>query len=170
MARSGNYYCGSKIRVRRWSPISEYSVSLQNQPVDVSQEFVKQENHFFIGSSVERLDRGTATGKIRWKGMSLKQRVSYHQVTLPLGDYRVWEDAPPGEYEEDRDFPFAISFITPRTVRLRLAARPETIRDESSLMLDGEPGSADSWEMSETESSTTYESSFGSVTVTHDPW
>jgi alpha-D-xyloside xylohydrolase len=37
-------------------------------------------------------------------------------------------------------------------------------------VLDGEPETDDSWEMSETESSTTYESSFGSVTVTHDPW
>jgi hypothetical protein len=27
--------------------MSEYAVSFQNQPVDVSEEFSKQENHFF---------------------------------------------------------------------------------------------------------------------------
>ncbi|MDQ3965641.1 MAG: alpha-xylosidase [Actinomycetota bacterium] len=37
-------------------------------------------------------------------------------------------------------------------------------------MLDGAPGVDDSWKMGDTESSTTYESQFGSVTVTHDPW
>jgi len=106
--------------------VSEYSVSFQNQPVDVSEEFSKQESHFFIGSNIKEFDQRSATGKIWWKSMALKQRVSYHQVTLPLEDYRVWRDVPPEEYQDDRDLPFSISFITPRTVRLRLAARPET--------------------------------------------
>lgn len=152
--------------------MSEYQVTLQNQPVDVSEEFSRQENHFFVGSKVEEFDRRGATGKIKWKSMSLKQRVSYHQVTLPLEDYKVWQDAPPGEYKDDQDLPFSISFITPKAVRLRLAARPETTRYEPfSLMLDGEPGTDDSsWEMSDSGSSTTYESRFGSITVTHDPW
>src|SRR5215216_6659932 len=111
---------------RRSYPMSEYAVSFQNQPVDVSEEFSKQESHLFLGSRVDEFDQRSATGKIVWKSMALKQRVSYHQVTLPLEDYRVWRDVPPEEYQDDRDLPFSISFITPRTVRLRLAARPET--------------------------------------------
>ena len=151
--------------------MSEYAVSFQNQPVDVSEEFAKQESHFFLGSRVDEFDQRSATGKIVWKSMALKQRVSYHQVTLPLEDYRMWRDVPPEEYQDDRDLPFSISFITPKTVRLRLAARPEMINYEPfSLMLDGEPGTDNSWEMSDSESSTTYESQFGSLTVTHDPW
>jgi alpha-D-xyloside xylohydrolase len=151
--------------------MSEYAVSLQNQPVDVSEEFSKQESHFFLGSKVEEFDRLSGTGKILWKSMALKQRVSYHQVTLPLEDYRFWRYVPPDEYQDDRLLPFSISFITPKTVRLRLAARPEMINYEPfSLMLDGEPGTDDSWETSDSESSTTYESRFGSLTVTHDPW
>src|SRR5215212_2088639 len=156
---------------RRSYPMSEYAVSFQNQPVDVSEEFAKQESHFFLGSRVDEFDQRSATGKILWKSMALKQRVSYHQVTLPLEDYRVWRDVPPEEYQDDRDLPFSISFITPKTVRLRLAARPEMINYEPfSLMLDGEPGTDNSWEMSDSESLTTYESQFGSLTVTHDPW
>ena len=150
--------------------MSEYAVSFQNQPVDVSEEFSKQESHFFIASNIEEFDQRSATGKLWWKSMALNQRVSYHQVTLPLEDYRVWRDVPPDEYQDDRDLPFSISFITPRTLRLRLAARPETTHYEPfSLMLDGEPGTDDSWEMSDSESSTTYQSRSGSVTVTHDP-
>jgi len=148
----------------------EYNVTLQNQPVDVSEEFNKQESHFFIGSKVEDFDPERATGKIKWKRLALKQRISYHQVTLPFDDYKVWQDVPPGEYKDDRDFPFSISFVTPKTVRLQLAARPQLGDAGTSLMLDGVPEIDDSWEMSETDSATTYESEFGSVSVTYKPW
>ena len=56
--------------------MSEYAVSFQNQPVDVSEEFSKQESHFFLGSNVEEFDQQSATGKLWWKSMALKQRVS----------------------------------------------------------------------------------------------
>jgi hypothetical protein len=57
---------------------------------------------------------------------------------------------PPSEYEDDQDFPFSISFVTPKTVRLRLAARPRDIPEENSLMLDGEPPTGGpSWEQTD---------------------
>jgi len=150
--------------------VREYETALQNQPVDISEEFAKQENHFFVGSKIEEFDPHAASGTMTWRGLGLKQRVSYHQVTLTFEDYKLWREVPPEEYKGDWCLPFSISFITPRTVRLQLAARPESIGDEPSLMLDGVPGTDDSWEMSGAGSSTTYESQFGSVTVTHDPW
>src|ERR671939_1889411 len=146
-----------------------YANIVQNQPIDMSEEWSKQENHFFIASKIEEFDRGSLSGKIRWKGQALKQRVSYHQLTPQLDDYKVWEHAPPGEYEDEQDLPFSVSFISPRTVRLQMSAQIAALREEASLVLDGEPGTDDSWEMSGAEASTTYESRFGSVTVTPDP-
>ncbi len=142
-----------------------YANSVQNQPIDMSAEWTKQENHFFIASKTEEFDKSPVSGKIRCKGMALQQRVSYHQLTPQFEDYKVWEDVPPGEYEDEQDFPFNISFITPRTLRLQMSTQIETIREGASLMLDGEPGTDDSWEMNDTGSSTTYASRFGSVTV-----
>jgi alpha-D-xyloside xylohydrolase len=147
----------------------EYEADFQNQPVDVSEEFAKQQNHFFIGSKVPDFDPRFASGKILWKGLALMQRVSYHQLTLQFEDYRVWEDLPQGEYQDDQEFPFSISFVTPKTVRLRVAARPGEIRDEPSLMLDGEPPMDDSWKVGDDGSSAVYEGWFGSVTITRDP-
>jgi alpha-D-xyloside xylohydrolase len=149
--------------------MGEYGAELQNEPVDVSREFARQENHFFVGSRVPEFDPRAASGKILWKSHSLMQRVSYHQLTLQLEDYKVWEDLPPGEYEDDRALPFSLSFVTPRTVRLRLAARPGPPHDEPSLMLDGEVPGDDSWEMSGDGSSTTYAGPHGSVTINTDP-
>src|SRR5829696_2780468 len=147
----------------------QFANAVQNQPIDVSEEFGKQENHFFIASKAEEFDRSSASGKIRWKGQALKQRISYHQLTPQLEDYKVWEDTPPGEYEDDQDLPFSVSFVTPRTVRLQLSTQVAEIPREGSLMLKGVPGADDSWEMSSAESSTTYASRFGSVTVAYDP-
>ena len=150
--------------------MKEYEAALQNQPVDISEEFAKQQNHFFVGSKVSEFDPGAASGRILWRGIALKQRVSYHQLTLEFEDYKVWEDTPPEEYEGEQALPFSLSFVTPRTVRLRMAARPEMHPDGPSLILDGEPPIDDSsWRTSSTESSTTYEGPFGSVTVTKDP-
>src|ERR687894_1643473 len=146
-----------------------YGTILQNQPLDVSEEFNRQNNHFFIGSKVFGFDPPTASGRILWKGLSLIQRVSYHQLTLQFEDYKIWEDLPPGEYEDDQDFAFSVSFVTPRTVRLRVAVRPETPPDEPSLMLAGLPPTDDSWEIDDNDSSTAYTGPHGSVTVERDP-
>src|SRR5215218_11067424 len=150
--------------------MGEYEATFQNQPVDISGEFSRQENHFFVGHRTESFDPASASGKILWKSHSLKQRVSYHQLTLQLEDYKVWEDTPPGEYEDDQTFPFSIALVTPRTVRLRVPVRPASMGKRESLMLVREPGSDDSsWEMNDDGDFTTYASGFGSLRVEHDP-
>jgi alpha-D-xyloside xylohydrolase len=94
--------------------MKEYKAAFQNQPVDVSEEFTKQQNHFFVGSVVQEFDPQTASGEILWRGLALKQRVSYHQLTLQFEDYKVWEDTPPEEYEDEQALPFSLSFVTPK--------------------------------------------------------
>src|SRR5215211_7864348 len=144
-------------RKRGGSSMKEYEAAFQNQPVDVSEEFTKQQNHFFVGSVLQEFDPQTASGEILWRGLALKQRVSYHQLTLQFEDYKVWEDTPPEEYEDEQALPFSLSFVTPKTVRLRLAARAGEIGDEPSLMFTAPPPSDDrSWQTSKAESRATY--------------
>src|SRR5215208_4959989 len=136
--------------------MKEYEAAFQNQPVDVSEEFTKQQNHFFVGSVVQEFDPQTASGEILWRGLALKQRVSYHQLTL--------------QFEDEQALPFSLSFVSPKTVRLRIAARARGIHDEPSLMFAVPPPSGDSsWQMSEAESHTSYEGPSGSVILDKDP-
>jgi alpha-D-xyloside xylohydrolase len=116
---------------------------LENRPLDPSEEFSKQYNHFFLAQKLAEFDPSPASGKLRWEGFSLEQRVSYHQVTLPFAQGKSWKDAPSNEYDDVQDFPFSLSFVTPRTTRLRLAARPQQLPERGSLMLDGEPPTDD---------------------------
>jgi alpha-D-xyloside xylohydrolase len=81
-------------------------ITFQNDPVDPSVEFRKQDNHFFVAQRAERLEPDRAAGEVLWKRMSLVQRVSYHQVTLQLEDYAVWKDVPEDEYADERACPF----------------------------------------------------------------
>jgi alpha-D-xyloside xylohydrolase len=143
-------------------------VTFQNDPVDPSAEFRKQQNHFFVADSAVRLDPATASGQLGWKRMSLVQRVSYHQLTLQLEDFAVWEDKPAEEYADDRTSPFALTFLSPRAVRLRLAARPELLPRESPMLERCEPGPA--WEHEDHGGACTWRSAHGSLTVRRDPW
>ena len=149
--------------------MGEFGVVFQNEPVDVSEEFSRQENHFFVGDRIEEFDPESASGKICWKSLALKQRVSYHQITAQFEDYRTWEDLPQGEYEDDRALPLDLSFVTPRTVRLRLAARPEGWRTESTLMLEDAPPTDDSWRARDGGTSVAYRGPCGTVIVEKNP-
>src|SRR5215208_7547482 len=155
--------------MERKALMGEFGVVFQNEPVDVSEEFSRQENHFFVGDRVEEFDLESASGKICWESLALKQRVSYHQITAQFEDYKIWEDLPPGEYEDDRALPFDISFVTTRTVRLRLAARPEGCRGEPTIMLENELPTDDSWTVKDEGSSVAYRGPCGSVIVDRDP-
>jgi hypothetical protein len=144
-------------------------VTFQNDPVDPAAEFGKQQNHFFVAERAERLDPGRAAGELIWKRMSLAQRVSYHQVTLQLEDLAVWRDQPEEEYEDERASPFALEFVSPRCVRLRLAARPGPLGEGRSPMLeDYEPGPA--WPHSDDGERATWRSEHGSLALRRDPW
>ena len=91
-------------------------------------------------------------------------------MTLPFGQGKSWQDAPQSEYDDVQSFPFSLSFVTPRTIRLGLAARPQGLPEEGSLMLDGEPPTDDSWEPADDGSSAVYKGPSGSVTVERDPF
>jgi len=78
---------------------------LENRPVDPSEEFNKQHNHFFLAQKLAGFDPRSASGKVRWEGSSLEQRVSYHQVTLPFAHQKAWVDVPPERIRRRPGFP-----------------------------------------------------------------
>jgi len=144
-------------------------VAFQNDPVDPAVEFRKQQNHFFVAERAASIDPIDARGEVLWKRMSLIQRVSYHQVTLQLEDYAVWEETPEEEYPDEQAFPFAIDFVTSRCVRVRVAARPGALGDRASIMLERcEPG--EPWQREDADERVTWWSAHGSIAVAGDPW
>ena len=74
---------GGEVLTGRKQLMGEFGIVFQNEPVDISEVYSKQENHFFIGDRVEEFDPASGSGKICW----IKQRVSYHHITLRPGRF-----------------------------------------------------------------------------------
>ncbi len=142
---------------------------LQNQPPDPSDHFGRQNSHFFIPVGVPAFDPAKGSGEILWKPMSLRQRISYHQAAYELDDHVVWKDTPEHEYEDERTFPFKLSFVSPRTARLRLAARPTSFEDAPSPMLEHMNGEG-SWESSSADGSVSLRTPSAELVVQRGPF
>jgi alpha-D-xyloside xylohydrolase len=141
-----------------------------NQPPDVSQEFARFENTFFNAARVTEFDPVTLSGALEWRRAARQTRLAFGQITTPMDPVAAAPEFPP-DYEQNPILPFALHFVGPRTVRVRLTARGAKLREEPSLMLAGEVPVDTSWKMTRNSAATTYTSAVGcSVTVTHDPW
>lgn len=142
---------------------------LQNQPPDPSDQFGRQNSHFFIPVGTPGFDPAKGTGEIQWKPMSLRQRISYHQATYELDDHQIWTDTPEHEYEDEPLLPFKVSFVTPRTARVRLAARPTSFDEGPTPMLE-HLGGEGSWESSGANGSVSLRTDRAELIVEREPF
>lgn len=148
--------------------MSELNIQLLNDPVDVSKEFRKMENMHFNAMKIQNFDEKSAEGTIFYRRHSRKVRMAFNQLVVPFEETNAWEF--PNHYGENQICPFSVSFVTPRTLRIRFSGRKEMNKVEPSLMLDGEPSVDLSWTVEKHENSTVYESEYGSLTIVHDPF
>ncbi|RKN75824.1 alpha-xylosidase [Paenibacillus ginsengarvi] len=158
--------------------MSSFETESLNQSIDIIREFKKTDNTFFLGARVDRIDPSGRSGLLRWKRFAKKPRFAFNQGDFRFEPTRPWTF--PNEYAEEPALPFELSFVSPRTVRLRVKTRPGVLDSRSSVMLDGElPGdeheswsrsaSGDAGEGGETAGPIVWSSPFGSVTIERDP-
>ncbi len=138
-------------------------------PVDVSRDFWKMENIYFIGSKVKDFNPATGQGALTWDRYLRNTTLSFNKVDLGLTKGRGTE-FPGTEYDENPALPFSITFISPRAVRLRFTTREQPLRDEPSIMLDGSPRKDNSWKVEQTDKAVIYKSAYGEVRLIKEPW
>ena len=138
-------------------------------PVDVSQDFQKMENVYFIGSSVKSFDTATGQGTLQWDRYLRNTTLSFNKIDVGLARGRATE-FPGSEYDQDPVLPFSISFVSPRTIRLRMSTRSVPITDSNSLMLAGPVPSDKSWAVQENAQTISYKSANGEVRIIKQPW
>src|SRR5205823_5987400 len=103
-------------------------------PVDVSRDFQQMEPVYFIGNQVVSFDPNTGQGVLEWDRYLRSTTLSFNKIDVGLAKGRATE-FPGTEYDENPQLPFSITFISPRTVRLRFSTRATVLSDEPSLML-----------------------------------
>lgn len=137
--------------------------------VDISEDFRKLENVYFIADRVIGFDPATGRGTLEWTRYMRQPSMSFNKIDLPFVRVRS-NEFPATEYDQDPALPFAITFVSPRTIRLRFATRAVEIKDEPSLMLVSVPPHDGSWKIEQTAQGVTYTSPYGRVRLIKDPW
>ena len=140
--------------------------------VDVGAEFQKPEQVLFAASRVVRFDPRTGRGALQWDRYMRQPSFSF-QKTDRVFSRAASNEFPQTEYDRDPVLPFAIDFVSPRTVRLRFATRDVPLAElEStpSLMLAGAVPVDSSWRVESSDSVVSYRSAFGRVRMVKDPW
>jgi alpha-D-xyloside xylohydrolase len=145
-------------------------VRVLGDPVDVSQDFQKLENAYFVASRATRFDPATGSGTLQWDRYARQTGYSFAKVDLPF--VRAKSDEFPGtEYDQDPALPFSLTFVSPRTVRLRFATRDLPLGDSASLMLAAGTAPVDrSWRVARSDSVVEWTSPHGRVRLVKAPW
>jgi alpha-D-xyloside xylohydrolase len=140
--------------------------------VDVSEEFEQPDQIHFVGSRVTQFDAATGAGVLRWDRYMRQPSYSFNKMDMGL--VRAGSNEFPGtEYDRDPALPFVLSFVSPRTVRLRFFTRdlpPDARRDTDSVMLAGPVPTDRSWRVESRDSIVRYTSAYGELRLIKNPW
>lgn len=137
--------------------------------VDASRDFSDHDSVFFVPESVETFDAATGQGSVRWNRYKQQAGFSFGKVDMPFARATA-DEFPSSEYERDPELPFSVSFVSPRTVRLRFATRGKKLDDGESLMLAGPVAQDDSWKATESDDAIVFNSAAGQLRIQKEPW
>ena len=140
--------------------------------VDPGLEFRKPFQTLFAATRLTTFDAASGRGTLQWDRYALQPSPNFNKVDLRFSRAEASE-FPGSEYDRDPALPFEISFVTPRTLRLRFSTRdlsPGAIAGEPSLMLAGPVARDSSWRMQSSDSAVTYTSAYGRVRIARNPW
>jgi alpha-D-xyloside xylohydrolase len=138
-------------------------------PVDVSKDFKPLESTYFVADEAVSYDPATGEGTLKWTRYSRQPNLSFNKVDLQFARANS-TDFPPEQYDRDPELPFSLTFVSPRTVRLRVSTRAVPLGDGQSLMLAGKVPKDDTWRRDEWDGAITYTSEFGQVRLLKSPW
>jgi alpha-D-xyloside xylohydrolase len=142
---------------------------IMGDAVDVSQDFQKMEQVYFIGERVAGFDPATGKGTLEWMRHLRRLSLSFNKLDRGFDRARS-SDFPGTEYDENPKLPFEVSFISPRAVRLRFATRSQPPGDAHSLMLVSAPPQDYSWKVESSDTTVTYTSAYGKLRLVKSPW
>ncbi|MBR1686943.1 MAG: alpha-xylosidase [Prevotella sp.] len=137
----------------------------------MSTDFSDLSNTYFLADSLASFDVAQGTGEVNWKRYRLSPRQAfntngYWPVRMQMLDF------PDTQYDNDPNLRLQVSFVTPRTLRIRMFTSPVVPKgsDAESLMLCGVPPVSDAWTGADNGRSIIYKSAYGSIEIQKYPW
>lgn len=145
-------------------------LNLVNEPVDISKDFADFQNTYYIASELSDFDPGSASGNIVYRRYEYFTRMAFNNM---LGGLKPVDqnEFPANEYEASPTLPFAIEFISDRTIRIKAKSGFDRFDDEESLMLvDGKVEAGKPWKYSKEKGTHVYTGKFGRVEIVERPF
>ena len=139
-------------------------MSFLNNPVDISTDFHQLQNEFFIPGAVTAFDGNNGTGQLQWNFHRYLLDWFFNKIDKHLQQLDD-KGAPYQDYDVHPECRFSISFITARTLRLRMKTTTAPRAEHESLMLQGEPPSSNAWKFQELNEHIVYESEAGKLSI-----
>lgn len=110
---------------------------LLNNPIDVSEDYAGNENEYFIPSRVESFDPATGEGKVEWQLHRYVMDWYFNKIDKHLAPQSE-HAASFQDYDVHPVCDFSITFVSERTIRLRMKTTTGPQRSESTLMINDE--------------------------------
>lgn len=145
--------------------------NLLNEPPDVSEDFTRFENTYYLADELVAFDPETASGEVMYKRYNYETRQAFNNMLAKLSPAEA-NEFPTTEYEASPRHPFSIQFVSSRTVRIKMTSGPQFGGEEESLMLvkGTAPIDTKSWKYSKTREGHEYKSAHGRVVIQEKPW
>jgi alpha-D-xyloside xylohydrolase len=165
----GGFYVSLPIIIALCVATPSSQAQVLGDPVDVSQDFQKMENVYFVGSRVTSFDSSTGQGTLQWDRYLRNTTLSFNKIDVGFTRGRATE-FPGTEYDQDPPLPFSVNFVSPRTIRLRFSTRAVPLDEGGSLMLEGPVPKDTSWKVEQNDREIVYTGAYGRVRIIKQPW
>lgn len=142
-----------------------------NEPPDISTDFEDYKNTFYLADELASFDPETGKGTVKYLRHNYTTQQAFNNMLSRLTPANA-NEFPATEYAASPEFPFAIEFISARTLRIKMTSGPQYKSVEPSLMLvDGKaPDQRKLWKYTKIENGHKYTSSQGAVVINIKPW
>jgi alpha-D-xyloside xylohydrolase len=142
---------------------------LLNDPVDISGDFRDFSDFYYLADHLADFDPATHAGSVTYQRSQYSVRHAFDNDLAVIVPAKP-NEFPEKEYAANPTLPFAINFVSPRTLRIRLTSGPQTHAPQPELMLAGPVPSDDSWKYDKVDGGYRYTSACGSVTIRENPF
>lgn len=135
-----------------------------NHPFDISPDFEKTENEYFLPGPIVNYQENTGKGKVVWQYHRFVQDWFFNKIDKHL-EKQTQKDAPFQDYDVHPVCNFDLSFITPRTIRLRMNTSPVDYPERKSFIIPNELPHDTSRIAKKKSDKIIYQNEFGAVIV-----
>lgn len=143
--------------------------ALLNQVVDISSAFSEVENEFFLPTKVTDFNSEKAKGKLKWEKYGYQLDWAFNTIGLKLVK-QGGKEWPQEDYDINPEFQWDLSFISERTIRLRMSSDNGYITERPSKMFAQQSLPTCEWQKEDSEDKILYKSKFGTIKVTKSQW